>query len=210
MAINCRRNLLRANKSGSRRPRPPRLQNERCVAKPRARRRGNQFWKITILPTNAKVLKMAEEPAGPPSPLFPNMGVPLVVSSAAVDYPEKVALQRWRNAAMSSTAMNLLRSSPYEYWSKDRRPRPATRHSGKEVGRPRQPLRFCGDHRCRSRGAADMVGGLAGFHYALSRGPSGGEHRRRRAGDRGHSVGGAGGHLLLLAALWVVQRRGFE
>ena len=95
-----------------------------------------------------------------------------------------------------------------------RRPRRAAQHSREKVGRHRHSLRFRGDHRRRSRGAADAVGGLlrpaAPLRHALSGSPLGGEHRRRRAGDPGHRALGAGGRLLVLSTVWAVQHRGSE
>ena len=58
------------------------------------------------------------------------------------------------------------------------------------------------------------VGGLlrpsAPVSHLLSGSPPGSEHRRRRAGDRGHRALGAGGRLLVHPAVWVVPHRGPE
>ena len=85
-------------------------------------------------------------------------------------------------------------------------PAAAARHGRQGMGRHCHPVRLGGDDRGRGRGVALAVGGVlrpaAPVYHFLSGGAVGGEHRRRRAGNRGHRALGVGGRLLVHSAVW--------
>ena len=76
-------------------------------------------------------------------------------------------------------------------------PARTARHCRQCVGRTIDSVRLRGGYRGRGYGTAMAVGRVlrpaARVYYFLSGGPAGGEHRRWRAGDRGHRALDAGG-----------------